>query len=192
VSTRCHNCCGRYATAAMCWFLRWPRGGVPVGFEWLSRAERSSTCSWAQTRLGPGYKSSGWCCIATGGVLILNLDVLTRLCITCLRGPSDHRQHAFKRLDRASDAFAVTRPPPRRLGRPLSLVRQMAWPPGRLAGLPWRPTPGMGRTNCRGVRLRPHAGGVATSSDPRSTRSSRVTRNLSSALPLVAPCTGGV
>lgn len=98
-----------------------PRGGVPVAFE-VAKALNAKMDVFLVRKLGvPGQEELALGAIATGGIRVLNRQV-----IDMLRVP-DHRIEAVaekeqEELDRRENAYREGRPPPEIRGRTVILV----------------------------------------------------------------------
>jgi predicted phosphoribosyltransferase len=101
--------------------LALPRGGVPVGFE-VARALRAPLDVFIVRKLGvPGHEEFAMGALATGGVGVLNEDVIEHLGVT---GPELQRVINAERreLERRERLYRGERGPPDVAGRKVILV----------------------------------------------------------------------
>ena len=101
--------------------LALPRGGVPVGYE-IARALRAPLDVFLVRKLGlPGHEELAMGAIATGGVRVLNPDVVRSLQI-----PDEVidmvAAEELRELERRARAYRGDRPPPEVRGRTVILV----------------------------------------------------------------------
>jgi putative phosphoribosyl transferase len=101
--------------------LALPRGGVPVGYE-VARALGAPLDVFLVRKLGvPGHEELAMGAIASGGVRVLNPDVVTALRIP--RGAVDSvAARELAELERREAAYRGGRPPPEVRGRTVILV----------------------------------------------------------------------
>ena len=110
-----------YADRADVLVLALPRGGVPVGFE-VARALGAPLGVFLVRKLGvPGHEELAMGAVATGGVRVLNDDIVRGL------GISEHEIDAavareLQELARRERLYRGDRPPPDVAGRTVSLV----------------------------------------------------------------------
>lgn len=110
-----------YAGRADVLVLALPRGGVPVGYE-VARALGVPLDVFLVRKLGaPGHEELAMGAIATGGVQILNADVLRAMHVT-----PEQVQHAVQteehELDRREREYRGDRPAPEIAGKTVILV----------------------------------------------------------------------
>lgn len=101
--------------------LALPRGGVPVGYE-VARALRAPLDVFIIRKLGlPGHEEVAMGAIASGGVGVLNEDLIERAGVT---GPELQRVINAERreLERRERLYRGDRPPPDVAGRKVILV----------------------------------------------------------------------
>src|SRR3954469_25693711 len=101
--------------------LALPRGGVPVAFQ-VARALDAPLDVFLVRKLGvPGHEELAMGAIATGGVLLLNDDVVERLRIPpqVIDTVTAREQ---EELDRRERAYRGDRPPPEVRGRVVILI----------------------------------------------------------------------
>jgi putative phosphoribosyl transferase len=101
--------------------LALPRGGVPVGFE-VARALRAPLDVFLVRKLGvPGRKELAMGAIASGGVRLLNEDVVQVLKIpeSVIDAVADEEQRELERRERL---YRDDRPPPAVRGRTVILI----------------------------------------------------------------------
>jgi putative phosphoribosyl transferase len=111
----------RYANRPDVLVLALPRGGVPVGFE-VARALHVPLDVFLVRKLGvPGHEELALGAIATGGVRILNLDVVNALGITPdeIEAITAEQQQELERRERE---YRGDRPPPDVRGRTVILI----------------------------------------------------------------------
>ena len=101
--------------------LALPRGGVPIGYE-VARALRAPLDVFLVRKLGvPGHEELAMGAVATGGVLVLNHEVVRRLRISeSVIGRAAERES--EELDRRDRSYRGARPPPEVAGRTVILV----------------------------------------------------------------------
>ena len=101
--------------------LALPRGGVPVGYE-VARALRAPLDVFLVRKLGvPGHEELAMGAVATGGVLVLNHEVVRRLRIPeSVIGTAAERES--EELGRRDRSYRGARPPPDVTGRTVILV----------------------------------------------------------------------
>jgi len=111
----------RYANCPDVLVLALPRGGVPVAFE-IARALHTQLDIFLVRKLGvPGQEELAMGAIATGGVCVLNEDIITYLGISQEEiDPVVAEQQ--KELERRERTYRVNRPPPDLRGRTVILV----------------------------------------------------------------------
>src|SRR5437016_2427790 len=101
--------------------LALPRGGVPVGYE-IAQALRAPLDVFLVRKLGlPGHEELAMGAIATGGVRVLNPDVVRPLQIPdeIIDGVA---QQELRELERRERLYRDDRPPPDVRGRTVILV----------------------------------------------------------------------
>jgi predicted phosphoribosyltransferase len=111
----------RYAGRPDTLVLALPRGGVPVAFE-VARALHAPLDLFLVRKLGvPGHEELALGAIATGGVRVLNPDVVSHLRIPpeTIDRVADHE---LRELQRRQRAYRDDRPPPDIAGRTVILV----------------------------------------------------------------------
>jgi putative phosphoribosyl transferase len=112
---------GNYVDRADGLVLALPRGGVPVGFE-VARALHAPLDVFLVRKLGvPGHEELAMGAIASGGVRVLNMDVVDGLRIP------EHvidtvAAHELRELERREHAYRDDRPAPDVRGRTVILV----------------------------------------------------------------------
>ncbi len=101
--------------------LALPRGGVPIGYE-VARALRAPLDVFLVRKLGvPGHEELAMGAVATGGVLVLNHEVVRRLRIPeSVIGTAAERES--EELGRRDRSYRGARPPPDVTGRTVILV----------------------------------------------------------------------
>jgi len=101
--------------------LALPRGGVPIGYE-VARALRAPLDVFLVRKLGvPGHEELAMGAVATGGVLVLNHEVVRRLRIPeSVIGTAAERES--EELGRRDRSYRGARPPPNVTGRTVILV----------------------------------------------------------------------
>jgi predicted phosphoribosyltransferase len=112
---------GRYANRADVLVLALPRGGVPVGYE-VARALGALLDIFLVRKLGvPGHEELAMGAVASGGVRVLNRDVVEQL---ALPAPVIDQVTAIERreLQRRERMYRGDRPPPDPRGRVVILV----------------------------------------------------------------------
>jgi putative phosphoribosyl transferase len=110
-----------YANRSDVLVLALPRGGVPVGFE-LARALRAPLDVFLVRKLGvPGQEELAMGAIASGGIRILNAEVVRHLGISeeVIAGVAAEEQ---KELERRRQMYRDARPAPALKGRTVILV----------------------------------------------------------------------
>ena len=110
-----------YADRSDVLVLALPRGGVPVGFE-IAKALRTPLDVFLVRKLGvPGHRELAMGAIATGGIRVINEDVVQTLAI-----PDDTidlvAAEEQQELDRRQQLYRGDRPPPAIAGRIIILV----------------------------------------------------------------------
>ena len=101
--------------------LALPRGGVPVAYE-VARALRAPLDVYVVRKLGvPGHEELAMGAIATGGVRVLNADVLRMLDIPpeVVDAVAARERHELERRERA---YRDDRPPPDMRGKTVILI----------------------------------------------------------------------
>jgi predicted phosphoribosyltransferase len=112
---------GVYANRPDVLVLALPRGGVPVGFE-VAEALHAPLDVFIVRKLGvPGHEEYAMGAIASGGVRVLNDDVvrLARLDRAAVEEVTRNEQRELERRERL---YRENRPPPHVLGRTVILV----------------------------------------------------------------------
>lgn len=101
--------------------LALPRGGVPIGYE-VARALRAPLDVFLVRKLGvPGHEELAMGAVATGGVLVLNHEVVRRLRIPeSVIGTAAERES--EELGRREWGYRGARPPPEVAGRIVIVV----------------------------------------------------------------------
>src|SRR5437763_11786571 len=101
--------------------LALPRGGVPVGFE-VAKALNAPVDVFVVRKLGvPGQEELAMGAIATGGVLVLNDEVLRHLSITNREIDAIARREEVE-LRRRERAYRDDKPPPQLQGKTVILI----------------------------------------------------------------------
>jgi len=120
---------GAYAGRPDVQVLALPRGGVPVAFE-VARALGASLDVFLVRKLGvPGHRELAMGAVASGGVRVLNDDVVRGLQIPA-RVVDAVAERELEELARRQRAYRDDRPPPMVRGRAAILV-DAPRPPGR-------------------------------------------------------------
>jgi predicted phosphoribosyltransferase len=112
---------GRYANRADVWVLALPRGGVPVGYE-VARALDAPLDVFLVRKLGvPGHEELAMGAVASGGVRVLNQDVVEQLAVPprVIDQVTDIERRELERRERM---YRGDRPPPDVRGRVVILV----------------------------------------------------------------------
>ncbi len=101
--------------------LALPRGGVPIGYE-VARALRAPLDVFLVRKLGvPGHEELAMGAVATGGVLVLNHEIVRKLRIPeSVIGTAAERES--EELGRRDRSYRGARPPPDMTGRTVILV----------------------------------------------------------------------
>ncbi len=101
--------------------LALPRGGVPVGYE-VARALHAPLDVWVVRKLGaPGQEELAMGAIATGGLCVLNQEVVEALAIPP-RAIEEVAAREHKELQRREHAYRDDRPPADVAGKTVILV----------------------------------------------------------------------
>jgi putative phosphoribosyl transferase len=101
--------------------LALPRGGVPVGYE-VARALHASLDVFLVRKLGvPGHEELGMGAVASGGVIVLNEQVVRALGIPS-RAIESVAEREQRELERREHVYRGDRPPPNVRGRTVILV----------------------------------------------------------------------
>jgi putative phosphoribosyl transferase len=101
--------------------LALPRGGVPVGYE-VARALHASLDVFLVRKLGvPGHEELGMGAVASGGVIVLNEQVVRALGIPS-RAIESVAEREQRELERREHVYRGDRPPPDVRGRTVILV----------------------------------------------------------------------
>jgi len=111
----------RYAGRADVIVLALPRGGVPVGFE-VAQALGAPLDVFMVRKLGvPGHEELAMGAIATGGIRVLNEEIVAQLCISkeALDAAAEREQRELRRRELA---YRDDRPAPDVRGRIVILV----------------------------------------------------------------------
>ncbi len=118
LARKLHAC---YADDPTVLILALPRGGVPVGYE-VARALRAPLSVFIVRKLGvPGHEELAMGAIASGGVRVLNEDIVSRLSISPAQIEEVARREEAE-LARREQAYCGGQPGPDPQGRRVILV----------------------------------------------------------------------
>ena len=102
--------------------LALPRGGVPVGFE-IARALHAPLDVFVVRKLGvPGQEELAMGAVASGGVRVLNPDVITALGIRAMEALEQETERELRELGRREEQYRGPRPFPELKGKTVILV----------------------------------------------------------------------
>ncbi len=102
--------------------LALPRGGVPVGFE-IARALHAPLDVFVVRKLGvPGQEELAMGAVASGGIRVLNPDVITALGTRAMEALEQETERELRELGRRERQYRGTRPFPELKGRSVILV----------------------------------------------------------------------
>ena len=102
--------------------LALPRGGVPVGYE-IARALHAPLDVFVVRKLGvPGHEELAMGAVASGGVRVLNPDVITSLGAWAMEAVEQETARELRELARREEQYRGTRPSPELKDRTVILV----------------------------------------------------------------------
>ena len=102
--------------------LALPRGGVPVAYE-IARALRAPLDVFVVRKLGvPGHEELAMGAVASGGVRVLNADVITSLGAWAMEAVEQETARELRELARREEQYRGTRPFPELKDRTVILV----------------------------------------------------------------------
>ena len=102
--------------------LALPRGGVPVGYE-IARALHAPLDVFVVRKLGvPGQEELAMGAVASGGVRVLNADVITALGTRALEALEQQTDRELRELARREEQYRGTQPFPELKGKTVILV----------------------------------------------------------------------
>jgi predicted phosphoribosyltransferase len=111
-----------YRGATRLLVLALPRGGVPVGYE-IARALEAPLDVFVVRKLGvPGHEELAMGAVASGGVRVLNLDVVSSLGAWAREALEQQTAREVQELARREEKYRGTRPFPELKGRTVILV----------------------------------------------------------------------
>jgi putative phosphoribosyl transferase len=112
----------QYQGAAGLLVLALPRGGVPVGYE-IARTLHAPLDVFVVRKLGvPGHEELAMGAVASGGVRVLNPDVVTSLGAWAMEAVEEETAHELRELARREEQYRGRRPFPELKDRTVILV----------------------------------------------------------------------
>ncbi len=112
----------RYAGTPDVIVLALPRGGVPIGYE-IARALHAPLDVFVVRKLGvPGQEELAMGAVASGGIRVLNPDVITALGTRALEAVEQETERELLEVTRREEQYRGKRPFPELQGRTVILV----------------------------------------------------------------------